>query len=208
MNIILNYNQYTFESFKSINESLITNCDELLDSIDAKELNIFDIFKLNRDNYVGFIKIENFYNNNEFNENLKKLKLKKGKLESTVDSETFIEKTIDLKFFLIHNENDSDLNQPKYLIIQWRNKGEKWSGVKSYKVGNQIRILFDKISNKTIEFEKDDDKYIYITSNGGNDYVLQKNSETEENKIFKQTLSNDDVKNILLDKTIKINIID
>lgn len=64
--------------------------------------------------------------------------------------------------------------------------------------------FYNKLTSKTIQFDKDDKKYIYSTSNGGNDWML--GVGLKEDDVFKKSLSNDDIKAILADKSKKISI--
>lgn len=214
---IFNFNQFLFESLiddikdkftqADILESIVTNSETLLKSVNAEEVNLINSFSLDVNHFTEYMTLEQLYENIEFNNALKKMKLRKDdKLESTDESETFIEQTIDIKFFLVHGKNESDLEQPKYILFQSRQKGKKWTGIKCYIVRDQIRKFYDKLTNKTIEIEKGGKKYIFSTSNAGNNWIIQKNIDTDNT--FKDNLSNDEIKEILKDKNIKITIID
>ena len=189
-------------------ESIVTDSDSLLKSVNAEEVNFLDTFKLNADKFTEFMTIENLYNNIEFNNKLNNMKLKKSKLESTDESETFIEKTIDIKFFLIHKINESEIEQPQYIIFQSRKKGGNWEGIKCYTIKDQIKKFYDKLTSKTIELEKDGKIFIYMTSNGGNNWVLQRTRDNQDDNIFKDNLDNKNIKELLKDSTIKITIKD
>lgn len=189
-------------------ESIVTDSDALLKSVNAEEVNFLDIFKLNADTFTEFMTIEELYNNQEFNKKLNDMGLKKDQLESTDESETFIEKTIDIKFFLIHKINESEIEQPEYIIFQSRKKGGNWEGIKCYTIKDQIKKFYDKLTSKTIELEKDGKIFIYMTSNGGNNWVLQRTRDAQDDNTFKDNLDNKAIKEILKDSKIKINIKD
>jgi hypothetical protein len=77
--------------------------------------------------------------------------------------------------------------------------------VKCYKVNEDMRKFYDKLTNKTVEIRKGDKTYIYNTSDSGNDWQLAPTTK-EENK-FKKIMSNDDIKAVLLDGDVSITII-
>ncbi len=187
-------------------ESIVTDSDSLLKSVNAEEVNFLDTFKLNADKFTDFMTIEQLYNSQEFNKKLNKIGLKKDQLESTDESETFIEKTIDIKFFLIHKINESEIEQPEYIIFQSRKKGGNWDGIKCYIIKDQIRKFYDKLTSKTIELEKDGKIFIYMTSNGGNNWILQRTRDNQDDNTFKDNLDNKNIKELLKDSTIKITI--
>jgi len=187
-------------------ESIVTDSDSLLKSVNAEEVNFLDTFKLNADKFTDFMTIEQLYNSQEFNKKLNKIGLKKDQLESTDESETFIEKTIDIKFFLIHKINESEIEQPEYIIFQSRKKGGDWDGIKCYIIKDQIRKFYDKLTSKTIELEKDGKIFIYMTSNGGNNWILQRTRDNQDDNTFKDNLDNKNIKELLKDSTIKITI--
>lgn len=190
----------------NILESIVTDSDLLLKTIEAKEENIYTSLGLNPDLFSPSISIENLYEDKNFDKALKNKKLKKSKLEETEEYETFLENTMDVKFFLIHKENKSELDKPEYIVFQNKKTTDsKWNDLKFYSVNGDIRKFYDKLTNKTIEIKKGDKSYIYFTSNSGNNWQLQ-NVEAEDN-IYKNLLDKDEIKLILKDKDIKITII-
>lgn len=205
-----NYNQFLFENITflefDILESLVTSTENLLQSIEAKEVNLFDTFKLNRDEFDVDFDIEHLFNNKGFNAYLDKNGLKKSDIESTDDSETFLEKTYDVKFFSIHKLNQSELEKPQYIILQSKPKEQKkWNPVRCYEVNGDMRKFYDEMTSKTIEITKNDKNWVYSTSNSGTEWVL-KNIEDGDDT-FKETLTTQDIRDILKDKSIKLNII-
>jgi len=213
---MLNYNQYILENifttdvintFNDIDilESIVTDTKSLLNSIEAKEFDLYYEFDI--DSKYKFETIEDLYNNENFNATLFKKKLKKDNIESTDESETFIDKTINVKFFLIHRKDDNQLSKPIAIIFQSKLKNNnKWDKLKAYYVNQDMKKFYDKLSSKTIEITKNNKKYIYLTSNSGNDWVLQ--SPDMEDDIFKQIISQQDIKAILKDKNVNITIIE
>lgn len=228
MKKIKNYNLFIYEQYISdiemkeissdeiidmfsdadILESIVTDSEELLKTIKAEEVDMFQTFKLNPDVIKSNIQIDELYENAKFDERLNKMKLKKNNLESSEEVDTFIEDTIIIKFFLIYDKNVSELEQPKYIIFQMRKKVEKnWNPIKCYKINSDMKLFYDKLTNKTIEIKKGEKNYIYSTNNSGNDWMLQKRIKEQETDTFKDYLSNDEIKAILLDKDVSITII-
>lgn len=190
----------------NILESIVTDTDMLLKSIEAKEVDIFKTFELNPDNFKNNFTIERLYKSKSFNKNLNKKNMKKSTLEETDDSETFIENTYNIKFFLIHDINKLSIDNPNYIVYQSKKKVDnKWDSVRMYEVNGDIKNFYDKLSNKTIELKKNDKVYIYFTSNSGNNWQLQ-NIE-QSNDIFLDILDREQIKMILKDKDISITII-
>lgn len=190
----------------NILESIVTDTDMLLKSIEAKEVDIFKTFELNPDNFKNNFTIERLYKSKSFNKSLNKKNMKKSTLEETDDSETFIENTYNIKFFLIHDINKLSIDNPNYIVYQSKKKVDnKWDSVRMYEVNGDIKNFYDKLSNKTIELKKDDKVYIYFTSNSGNNWQLQ-NIE-QSNDIFLDILDREQIKMILKDKDISITII-
>lgn len=187
-------------------ESIVTEYDSLLKTINAEEVNIYDILKLDKDKYSKFINIDGLYDDDDFNKSLTKHKLRKSQMEITDECETFLENVLDVKFFLIHNVNKNYLENPDYIIFQTKNKNSaRWKEIKAYKVQDDIKKFYDKLTNKTIELKRGDKSYIYFTSNSGNDWQL-KNIENKDDQ-FKDYLNNDEIKVILKSKDCSITIV-
>ena len=207
-----NYNIFIFESIEMIEifndadilESIVTDSDALLKSIEAEEVNLSKTFHLNLEKIPTHYNIEELFNSDEFNKQLKKLNFKKNELETTEETETFIEDTINIKFFSIYDKNSSELEQPKYIIYQDKDKSKKWTNVKCYKVNANMNGFYNKLTNKSVEIKKGDKTYIYQTNNSGNDWILQ---SQEENDKFKKDMNNDDIKAILIDDDVSITIL-
>lgn len=185
-----------------LKENISINIEDLLQSVNAKILDIYYLLELNKDIYLNK-NIEDLYNDSEFNKNIFYKKLKKSELISTLDIENFIKNDHELKYFLLIDKEDSKLDTPKYIIIQY--KTSKWSKIFMYEFNNNIRIFIEKLTSRTIEIIYKNNSYIYQTSNSGNDWILQ-NLE-DKNKIFKYSLNNDELKNIIKEKDPELNII-
>lgn len=217
MKILKNYNVFIFEQATEmvevfndadILESIVTDSDQLLDSIKAKEVDLFQTFELNPDDLKSHYSINELYDNQNFNKSLKKKNFKKNEMESTEETETFIDDTIVVKFFSIFKSNASELDQPEYIIYQSKKRTAKeWGQVKCYKVNDNMRNFYDKLTNKSVEIKRGDKTYIYSTSNSGNDWVLSKSTKNQDTDRFRDYMTNDDIKAILMDGDVSITII-
>ena len=215
MKILKNYNTFIFENATEmvevfndadILESIVTDSNSLLKSIKAEEVDLFQTFSLSPDNLKSNITIEELYDNKIFNDSLIKNGYKKNELESTDESETFIEDAIHIKFFSIYDKNSSELEQPKFIIYQSKKKKSSiWDDVKCYKVNSDMKHFYNKLTNKSIEIKKHGKLYVYSTSNSGMDWQLSPNEEEKDG--FKKMMSNDDIKAILLDDDVSITIL-
>lgn len=214
MKRIKNYNTFIFENAiemvevfndADILESIVTDSNDLLKSIKAEEVDLYQTFTLNPDDLKSNFSIEELYENDSFNESLNKSKYKKNELESTEETETFIDNTILIKFFSLYEKNASELEQPKYIIYQSKKRNDsKWDNVKCYKVNADMKHFYDKLTNKSVEIKKGDKTYVYVTSNSGNDWQLSGEKESDK---FKKFMNNDDIKAILSDDDVSITIL-
>ena len=217
MKRINNYNQYVFEQATEMEEifndadileSIVTDSDALLKSIEAEEIDLFTTLKVNKDEIKNNITIQELYDNKIFNLRLEKMGYKKNELESTDETETFIDETVQIKFFSIYKSNQTELEQPKFIVYQSKNvKDTKWNPIKAYSVNGDMQKFYTKLTNKTVEIKKGTRTYVYLTSNSGNDWQLQKHQDNQDNETFKDMMSNDDIKAVLVDDDVSITII-
>jgi len=70
-----------------------------------------------------------------------------------------------------------------------------------------MKNFYNKLTNKSIEINKDGKTYIYATSNSGNDWMLFKSHKNQQTKEFKDFMTNDDIKAILISDDVSITII-
>jgi len=220
--MINNYNIFLFENFleeienmplvadAEILESIVVDSDMLMNTVNAEPVDFvgepfnFDIRKYD-DNYT----LEQLRDNADFNENLAKKELFISELQNTKDYDTYI--IDDIKYLLIHKRKNrkmdklEKLDDPLYVIFQTKDINGEWNRdkIKIYKINGNFSNFYEKLSSKTIELVKGDKKYIYI-SNGQN-WIL-KNIENKD-EIFKDILSNDDIKVILKENGITITIV-
>lgn len=209
---IKGYKQFLTENLEMVEiigdanvlESIVTDSETLLKSINAEHVLMGDVFDFNSENFND---IDVLSKDADFLKKLDKKGFKKNNIEYSKDSETFLDKTMDIKFFLIFNKEDSELEpKPEYIVFQSRAKGStKWEPIKMYKVNENIRNFYDKLSSKTIEIKRGDKNYIFKTSNAGNDWTLQ-NIQNKDN-VFKDIMSNDEIKATLKDGSTSITVI-
>jgi len=175
-----------------IKESITTDVDGLLDSINDKKVDFFAIH-LSNDDYLNKT-IETLYDDADFNKQLFKDDLKKGEMESTMDIENFLRKDIDMKFFFLYSRNETILDNPDFLILQYY-KDDNWHSIEIYKIKGAVEDFYRKLTAKTIKLIFDNITYIYQTSNSGNNWLLKdKDKKTEK---FKENLETDNIKELI-----------
>jgi hypothetical protein len=183
-------------------ESLNIWHDVLLTAISAENVDLFDTIKLPEE-FQNKQDIEILSNNIEFINSLSSLGLKKASINNTDDFETFVNKPC--KFMFIYDINSNELENPEYILFQtWNETLKKWDEVKLFKVKDDIKKFYDKLTSRTIEIIDGDQNYIYTTSNG-NDWNLQ-NSD-KENDIYLKSLRKEELQKLLDENKITLNII-
>lgn len=209
MNFILKYNSF-LESIKldtivnviDLMESLNIWDDVLLASINASEVDIFKEFTLD-DNFKNKLDIDFLSDNVEFINSLASIGLKKSQIENTDDYETFLNKPS--KFMFIYDVNSNELENPEYIIFQnWNQTLKKWDEAKLFKINDDVKKFYDKLSSKTIEINDGDENYIYTTSNG-NEWELQ--NREKENDTYKKYFRKEELQDLLDERKVKLNII-
>jgi hypothetical protein len=193
-----------FKYKEFLNESISTSIDQLLQSIDAEQIEFYYTLGINKDKFLGK-NIQEIYDDSDFNNALYNKKLKKSDLTSTFETENFIKKQYDIKFFFLIDRDVPKIDTPKYIILQYSEKNMIWSDVYMYSVNGNIRNFFESMTSRTIEIIDGDNIYIYQTSNSGNNWTLQ--NVDDKTETFKDFLENDDIRNILNTKKLELNII-
>lgn len=185
-------------------ESIVTDSETLLKSINAEQVLMGDVLDFNSEKFNN---LDELAADADFLRKLDKKGYKKNNIEYSKDCETFLDKTLDIKFFLIFKKDDSELEpKPEFIVFQSKGKNTpKWEAIKMYKVNENIRNFYDKLSSKTIEIKRGNKNYIFKTSNAGNDWKLQ-NIQNKDN-VFKDIMSNDEIKATLKDGGTSITII-
>ena len=185
-----------------IKEAITTDVDGLLDSINDKKVDFFTIH-LSNDDYLNKT-IEFLYDDEKFNKQLFKDNLKKGEMESTMEIENFLRKDIDMKFFFLYSRNETILNNPNYLILQYY-KNNKWFPIEIYSIKGDVEDFYKKLTAKTIQLSSNNNIYTYETSNSGNNWILKdKDKKTDE---FKENLETSDIQE-LIRSGVKLKIIE
>lgn len=184
-------------------ESLSIWSDTLLSSIGAEEVDIFEEFKLPKEEFENHLDISYLDENIVFLNSLASIALKKSKVQSTDDFETFLNKPC--KFMFIYEVNASELENPMYILFQtWNESLKEWEKVKLYKVNDDVKKFYDKMSSKTIEVMDDGKNYIYTTSNG-TEWELQNSDKEDDN--YKKVIRKDEFEKLVQDRKVKIRII-
>ena len=184
-------------------ESLNIWHDVLLNSISAEEENIFDVFSLPKEDYKDKMDLDYLEDNIEFINSLSSIGLKKSAAQHTDDHQTFVNKPC--KFMFVYKSESNELENPVYIIFQvWNDTLDKWDDTKLYKINDDVKKFYDKLSSKTVEISDGDENYIYQTSNGS-DWILQ-NTE-KENDIYKRSFRKEELQQLLSDRNVKISII-
>jgi len=179
-----NYYQFIFEKIISPETLLDTIKSKLVSSIDILDI---DISKFNN--------LETLFIDDKFNDKLNLNGYKKETLELTKEYETFLKYSLNINYFLIFKENQNELERPKFIIIQSK-KDNNWGKIEMYQVNDDMKKFYDQLTNKTIKITQNNMEYIYKTSNGGNDWVLQNNIENQSNS-FKRIMKSEEIDNIL-----------
>jgi hypothetical protein len=183
-------------------ESLNIWHDFLLTAISAEQVDLFDTIKLPQE-FQNKQDIEILSNNIEFINSLSSLGLKKAQVQNTDDFETFVNKPC--KFMFIYDVNSNELENPEYILFQtWNETLKKWDEVKLFKVKDDIKKFYDKLTSRTIEIIDGDENYIYTTSNG-NDWNLQ--NTDKENDTYQKTFRKEELQKLLDENKITLNII-
>jgi hypothetical protein len=183
-------------------ESLNIWHDVLLSSIGAEQVDIFQTLSLPEE-FRDNLDIDFLNDNIEFLNSLASIGLKKSAIQNTDDFQTFVNKPC--KFMLIYDINSNELENPEFILFQvYNNTLQKWEETKLYKITDDIKKFFDKLTSRTIEIVDGDQNFIYVTTNG-NDWELQ-NLE-KENDTWKRFLRKEDLQKLLDDKKVKLNII-
>lgn len=205
------YNQFkeslvidlNFQNIEDLLESLTIWHDALLSSVGAEEVDIFDTLKLPTDDFGDKLDLEILGDNVEFINSLSSIALKKSQLQNSDDYQTFLNKPC--RFMFIYDINSNELENPVYIMMQVYNDTiRKWDDSKIYKIKDDVKKFYDKLTSRTIEIVDGDQNYIYETSNG-NEWILQ--NKDKENDIYKSVFRKEELQDLLKDRNIKINII-
>ncbi len=168
-----------------------SNLTKLIKSIDGIELELSTIFE----HLLGDEDITELEDDPKFNNELSDRNLKISELFDTEESATLIK--LRLKYYWIYTTDSTELDTPVYILLQWVNKDNTLSNIRLFYVQKDITNFYDELSTvKMIVKQKDkkSNKWIYISSNSGQNWVLQ-NAENATTT-FKQTLNAEDVEEL------------
>lgn len=192
-----------FQGIEDLLESLTVWYDALLSAIGAEELNIFDTLKLPQDDFLNKLDLDILGDNVEFINSLSSISLKKSPLENSENYQTFLNKPC--RFMFLYDINSNELENPIYIMMQVFNDTlNKWEDLKLYKIGDDIKKFYDKLTSRTIEIVDGDQNYIY-TSDNANEWTLQ--NKDNLNDIYKEVFRKEEMQDLLKDKNVKVNII-
>ena len=173
MKKIKTYNQFkeslvidlNLQRIEDLLESLTVWHDALLSAVGAEEVNIFDTLKLPKDIFSDKLDLDLLGDNVEFINSLSSIALKKSPLENSEDYQTFLNKPC--RFMFLYDINSNELENPVFIIMQIFNETlRKWDDAKIYKIKEDVKKFYDKLTSRTIEIVDGDQTYIYTTSNG------------------------------------------
>jgi hypothetical protein len=182
-----------------LNESLGVYIDTILNSIDAKPLDIFSTLQLAKNTNID---LESLDKNTDFISKLSNLDLKKSNMQLSSDYETFLD--LSIRFMFIYDKKQNELETPYYLLLQIFNTAlKKWETTKIYKIGDDIKKFYDQLSSKTIEIEDEGKKYIYNTSDKNTWQLMS----VTDNDIYKRNFSKEDLEKVIQDRKVKVKII-
>ena len=191
-----------FQNVEDLLESLTIWHDALLNAIRAEEQDIFSTLKLS-DDFIDKLQFDDLQDSVEFINTLSSIALKKSTVQNSDDYQTFLNKPC--KFMFLFDINTNELENPNSLLFQvWNDTLDKWEDIRLYKVNDDVKKFYDKLTSRTIEITDADQNYIYQTSNG-NEWVLQ--NVDKENDTFKKSFRKEELQELLRDKKVSVNII-
>jgi hypothetical protein len=145
-----------------------TTIRDLVESVDALEVELDSIFPfLNGDE-----EIDDLYDNSKFIEELEERDLKTSELFNSEDFNTFAR--LPVKWIWIYEKDSNDMEMPVFVMLQYYD-GENWIEPRMFYVQKDVSNFLEELSQITLEIrdKKSDKKWIYLTSNSGEDWILQ-----------------------------------
>lgn len=184
------------------NESLNLFYENILQSIGAEEVDLFDTFKLPKDDSSYKTDLNVFNKNPNFIYSLSSIGLKNSSLQSTDDLETFVNRPC--RFVMIYRIEANELENPDFILFQsWYETLSKWEDIKTYKITGNIKSFYDKLASKVIEITHDERNYIYQSSNK-NEWILQ--NVDKANDTFKKYFRKEDFEKFINDNKFRFDI--
>lgn len=191
-----------------LHESLSIWHDDLLASME--KIDLYEKFMLDKKDFFPKISIDELSSKTEFINALSSLKLKKGIIENTDDSQTFINGSC--KFMFIYGNESSELEtfpnpptNPIYLLFQtWNEDKNEWNEIELYLPKEDIKKFYDKLSSRKIEILDGDKKFEYETSNGNEWELIDKNQKDDT---YQEILRKDELERVIADRNAKLKIL-
>ena len=183
-----------------LNESLGLFYENLLQSIGAEEIDIYDTFTLPKDEFSKKMNLDLLSTDPNFINSLSSIGLKKSTMQNTDDLETFLNKPC--RFLMVYRIEANELENPSYIIFQsWNETVQKWDEPKLYRITGDIKKFYDKLSSKSIVIRDGEESYIYSTSNK-NEWTLQ--TPDKESETYKKVFRRDEFEKMINDKVLKL----
>lgn len=197
MKYLYNYKNYLLENKKSDYSISINDILNILEN----QIDIFREFNINKDIIPHDSNINDLYTNKEFINTLNKQNLKLGKIDDTKYNETMLNDNSNLIFFFIYDKNSIELEEPRYVILQYH-KNDKKSDLLGFTNTKHINDFYKKLTDATIELSDGKNTYIYQTTNGGNNWEM-KNVQMEDDTM-KSSLDNEQLNDLIKQNKLKI----
>lgn len=148
-----------FISWKTILESLAVLEEQLLSSVDAKELDFSSYF-----GDVDRSTLEFIIDNETFLTHLNMGGYRKSEIIYSDDYETFLIEP--LKLITIHRDDSTDLEDPEMIIIQiFNSNANKWGACMLYRIQRPFKHFYNSLTTQSISIVHSDQNYVYRTSN-------------------------------------------
>jgi hypothetical protein len=192
-----------FQKIEDLFESLNIWHDALLSAIGAVEANFFTILNLPEEDFRDRLDLEVLSNDVEFINSLSSIRLKKSSVENSENYQTFLNKPC--RFMFLYDVNSNELENPIYIIIQLYNEtSSQWLDAKMYKIQDDVKKFYDRLTSRTIEIVDGDVNYIYSTSNG-NEWVLQ--NKDKMNDVYGESFRKEELEDLIRNKKVVVTVI-
>lgn len=166
----------TFENFDANELGLKLSFNEWIKASNLAELNFESLFK----NYDT--DLEHLLNNPDFLEELSKRNLVAKEMHNSNEIAHLLDSNITFAFIVFADKKNPNIQEPKYVLIQ--NEDEK---IRLFYNVEDVNRFHEKLSSRIVRVKdiSTNNEYIYMTSNGGMNWVLQ-NTEDETDRFKKE----------------------
>lgn len=184
-----------------LKESITTSPKDALDAVDAVELDIYQELNIDPEEVDIKMDLESFVEAPQVLSALSRSEIRIGDVEKTEDSETFL--STPMIYVCLYDKASSDLQHPNYLLLQlWQEETKNRTPIALYKVKDDFKKFYDKLSSKVVELEVEGEKLIYKTDNSGNNWTVQIPKDG-----FKSEMTNKEMWEMMHDKNIKVKVL-